>query len=107
MSTIVVFVTSGDDAPVGLRIATDAYVFELIDAVIKKLIIDAAPGKVHLRPATDGAGKSAAVKSLNPCVRLPTAGVHDECHLVVEVLASPSRTCQSTPFPIPVWRTQF
>ena len=85
MPTIPVFVTRGGGrpVPVGLHIARDAYVFDLIDAVIVKLKLDVAADMVTLRLA----GEPGAV--LHAFSRLAAAGVHEESHLVIEVIGAP------------------
>ena len=83
MPTIPVFVTRGGGRPVGLHIARDAFVFDLIDAVIVKLKLDVAADMVTLRLA----GEPGAV--LHAFSRLAAAGVHEESHLVIEVIDAP------------------
>ena len=85
MPTIPVFVTRGGGrpVPVGLHIARDAYVFDLIDAVIVKLKLDVTADMVTLHLA----GEPGAV--LHAFSRLEAAGVHEESHLVIEVIDPP------------------
>ena len=87
MSTIPVFVTLGDDEPVIIHIASDAFVGDLVDAAIAKLKLDVAPGKVRFRLAPSGAGELGM--ALDPRNTLSEAGVGERGDLVIEVIAPP------------------
>ena len=84
MSTIPVFVTFGDGKPVGLHIATDAYVGDLVDAAIVKLKLDTTANMVTLRFESSGAGEPGAV--LNAFARLAATGVCEESRLIIDVI---------------------
>ena len=83
MSTISVFVSRGGGQSVIIDIPRDAFVFDLIDAAIVNLKLDIAADMVTLRLA----GEPGAV--LRAFYRLAAAGVHEESHLVIEVIDPP------------------
>ena len=92
MSTIPVFVTRGGGQPVIIRVASDAYVGDLVKAVIAELKLDVTADMVTLRFAPSGAGEPGAV--LDAFARLAAAGVREECRLIVEVTrSSPVGAC--------------
>lgn len=69
-----------------LRPNKDAYVGDLVDAVIAKLKLDVAADMVILRFPPSGDGVPGEV--LDPCDRLAAASVRDESRLVVEVIST-------------------
>ena len=92
MSTIPVFVTRGGGQPVIIRVASDAYVGDLVDAAIVKLKWDITADMVTLRFAPSGAGEPGV--ALNPRNTLSEAGVDEKSDLFVEVIhASPVGAC--------------
>jgi hypothetical protein len=91
MSTIPVFVTLGGGKPVGLHIATNAFVFDLVDAAIVKLKLDITADMVTLRFAPSGAGEPGV--ALNPRNTLSEAGVGERSELVIEVIHATGGAC--------------
>jgi len=92
MSTIPVFVTLGGGQPVIIDIPRDAFVGHLVKVVIAELKLDVTADMVILRFAPSGAGEPGAV--LDAFARLATAGVCEECRLIVEVTrSSPVGAC--------------
>ena len=84
MTTIPVFVTLGSSQLVGLRIAADAFVGDLIKMVITELKMSATPNYVILRFASSGAGETGA--ALDPRQTLLEAKVGKKSELIIEVL---------------------
>ena len=92
MSTIPVFVTRGGGQPVIIRVASDAYVGDLVDAAIVKLKLDITADMVTLRFAPSGAGEPGV--ALNGFACIAAAGVHAESRLVIELIHdSPVGAC--------------
>lgn len=87
MVTIPVFATLGGGQPVIIRVASDAYVGDLVDTVIAKLKLDVTADMVTLRFAPSGAGDPGAV--LDAFARLAAAGVHEESRVIVELNHAP------------------
>ena len=87
MSTIPVFVILDSSEPVIIRIASDAYVGDLIDAAIAKLKLEVTANLIRLRFAPSAAGEPGAV--LDGFARLAAAGVREESRLFIEVIPAP------------------